>query len=351
MRTPPSTPARAAGRLGRLLDLLAVGLLAVTVAGWYGRWHWIPALAGHFSWYWLCIAAAGFAAAAMDAGRWRTRFGLAAAMALNAWPLLPYWLPAPGPRDTGVARAAAPADGVATARVSIITLNLLTSNREAGRVVDYLRDRRADLVGLLEVDAFWADAIAGLSDIYPHRLVVPRTDNFGIALLSRFPLATLREVEFGAAGVPTLVADVRHPGGDFTFIATHPLSPTRREWSRRRDAQLRSIADFVAAAHGPCIVAGDFNATPWSPPCRDFAARSGLGDTALGRGVQATWNARLWLPRIPIDHVYAPLGTTVVRRSIGPDVGSDHLPVEAELMLPASTTAGPSTTAGRAEFR
>jgi len=294
--TPPSLPRHAAARrpvgpIGRLLGLVAGGLFAATFAGWCGRWHWIAELAGHFSWYWFGIAMAGFAVAVV-AGRRRTGIALAAAMVLNAWPLVPYWLPAAAPPLGTAARAAADADAAAPAGVSIVSLNLLASNRDTGRVVAYLRDRRADLVALLEVDDFWAEAIAGLADLYPHRFVVPRNDNFGIALLSRLPLDAVREAEFGAAGVPTIVADVPRPDG------------------------------------------GDFNATPWSPVCRDFAARSGLVDTALGRGLQTTWNARLWLPRIPIDHVYAPPRTMVVRRAVGPDVGSDHLPVEAEIILP-----------------
>lgn len=332
MEPAPRPRPRLIDRLGPRLDLLAVGLLAVTVAGWC-RWHWIPELAGHFSWYWLCMATAGLVAA-LVAGRRRAMIALGTAIALNAWPLVPYWLPAAVPDGAGSARAASGTDAAPTSGVSIISLNLLASNRDTARVVAYLRNRRADLVGLLEVDDFWADALSGLADLYPHRLVVPRDDNFGIALLSRLPVGAVREATFGAATVPTLVADVLHPGGDFTFIATHPLSPVCADWSRLRDAQLRAIADFVAAADRPCIVAGDFNATPWSPIGRAFAARSGLRDTALGRGLQPTWNARVWMPRIPIDHVYAPPRATVVRRGIGPDVGSDHLPVEAELVLP-----------------
>jgi endonuclease/exonuclease/phosphatase (EEP) superfamily protein YafD len=51
--------------------------------------------------------------------------------------------------------------------------------------------------------------------------------------------------------------------------------------------------------------------------------------------VQPSWNARRPFVRIPIDHIFAPPGATVVRRTIGPDVGSDHFPVEADLLLPA----------------
>ena len=50
--------------------------------------------------------------------------------------------------------------------------------------------------------------------------------------------------------------------------------------------------------------------------------------------MQPSWNARSLFLRIPIDHIFAPPTATVVRRTIGPNVGSDHFPVEAELILP-----------------
>ena len=96
---------------------------------------------------------------------------------------------------------------------------------------------------------------------------------------------------------------------------------------------LHAAGAAVARSPVPCIVVGDFNATPWSAGFRAFAAGSGLRDTALGRGMQPTWNARSLVMRIPIDHIFAPPGTVVVRRVIGPDVGSDHFPVEADLIL------------------
>jgi endonuclease/exonuclease/phosphatase (EEP) superfamily protein YafD len=80
-------------------------------------------------------------------------------------------------------------------------------------------------------------------------------------------------------------------------------------------------------------VAGDLNCTPWSAAFREFVARSGLRDSALGRGVQGSWNARTRLTRIPIDHILVPSGWAVVHRALGPDVGSDHFPVEVTLRI------------------
>jgi endonuclease/exonuclease/phosphatase (EEP) superfamily protein YafD len=79
---------------------------------------------------------------------------------------------------------------------------------------------------------------------------------------------------------------------------------------------------------------GDFNATPWSRPYRRLHNGTGTCDTRAGYGVQASYPADSWLLRIPIDHVLASCNVGVRDRRIGPDVGSDHLPVIVDLVLP-----------------
>jgi endonuclease/exonuclease/phosphatase (EEP) superfamily protein YafD len=212
----------------------------------------------------------------------------------------------------------------------------LTSNRDTQPVLAYVRSRDPDVLIFLEVDAVWAKALEGLADRWPHAIAQPRGDNFGIALRAKQPPREQRVVEFGDAGVPSIVATFADPAGDYTVVATHPVPPKTPAYARDRDAQFRAIAEFVAASPLPCIVAGDLNATPWSAAFRNLVATSGLRDSALGRGVQGTWNARFWAPRIPIDHVLVPPGTEILRRAVGPDVGSDHFPVEAEIRLPAA---------------
>jgi endonuclease/exonuclease/phosphatase (EEP) superfamily protein YafD len=79
---------------------------------------------------------------------------------------------------------------------------------------------------------------------------------------------------------------------------------------------------------------GDLNATPWSRPFVHLVESSGLCDTRAGFGVQASFPAASWLLRIPIDHVLASCGIGVQSRRIGRDVGSDHLPVIVDLVVP-----------------
>jgi endonuclease/exonuclease/phosphatase (EEP) superfamily protein YafD len=319
----PSPPRRS------LFHWLPFPLAAVTLAGFGGGWHWLLDLTSHFRWYWLLLALACLAVSWRQAGRVALAC-LAVTVLGNVWPLLPYWLPAAGGSAIAAPTAAARLDSL-----SIVSVNVLTSNADKPAVLAYLRSRDPDLIVALEVDTAWAAALAGLADRWPHAVVQPRDDNFGIALLAKQPPREHQVREFGDAGVPSIVATFTDPAAAYTVIATHPVPPKGPTYARDRDAQLRAIADFVAAAPLPCVVAGDLNATPWSAAFLDLVTRGRLHDTALGRGVQATWNARAWAPRIPIDHILVPPGTEVLRRAVGPDVGSDHFPVEAELRLPA----------------
>jgi len=320
-----SAPAGAPSRATRRLALLATGLALLTLAGWCGAWHWTLDLASHFRCYWLLFAVLMLAETlrrhgVRPAGRWPIAC-LTVALVGNAWAIAPCYLPVVEPAAPPAARP-----------LAIVALNVWARNRRTERTLAYLREQAADVVVLLEVSAAWGATLEELADLYPHRLVEPRSDNFGIALLSRTPLLEGRVVEFGGTGLPNVVARVRHEGTEVTIVGSHPLPPGGGRRARARDAQLAAIGGFVAAAPGPCIVAGDLNATPWSHAFRRLLADGGLRDTAAGRGVQATWMARLWAPRIPIDHVLVTRGTAVVRRAVGRDVGSDHFPIEAEVV-------------------
>lgn len=309
---------------GLWLDLVAAGVLAGSLAGFAGRWFWLFDLTTHFRWYWLVLSIAGLAACL----KWRRPTAvacLAIAVAANARDLLPYWVP-----PTAVTAAEAGADR----RVFVISMNVHRVNDDATAAVAYLRERRPDVVAVLEVDDDWAVALEGLADLFPQRVIRPRIDNFGIAVLSRWPLADVEIVAFSDTGFPSIVATVRRPAGDFRFIATHPYPPFDARCTEQLTTHLDALGARVAAEPLPCVVAGDFNAAPWSRPFRRLVAASGLVDSGLGRGVRPTWHAHLPAPRIPIDHVLVPAEATVLRRDLGPDIGSDHYPVEAEIALP-----------------
>jgi len=323
----PSGPSPTSGSPARqrsawLVTAAAVLVLGGSAAGWLSEWHWLLDLTTHFRHSWF-LASVGGLALALALRRLPAAAILAAAVVINGVDLARYWLPPP---------AAPPR--AAKEPVFLVSMNVRRINRETAAAVSYLRSRRPDVAAVIEVDDRWAAALEGLGDLFPHRLIVPRADNFGIAVLARCPLVDARVVEFSPSGYPSIVATVRHASGDFRVIATHPYPPfTSTAWTTLI-AHLDGVA--AEASRGPpaSVVVGDLNATPWSYPFRRLLASAGLVDSALGRGVQATYHAGLPAPRIPIDHVLVPGAATVLRRGMGPANGSDHFPVEAEFILP-----------------
>lgn len=111
------------------------------------------------------------------------------------------------------------------------------------------------------------------------------------------------------------------------------LGPVVRANLRRRDEDSRRASQwFAQTGDAPTIIAGDFNLPIESAVFRRYW--SGYSDSfnRAGIGVGATYRYRWYSVRI--DHVLTRGGVTAVRSAIGPDLGSDHLPVIADLVLP-----------------
>lgn len=213
----------------------------------------------------------------------------------------------------------------------VMLMNVHTGNRRHELVESTIRNYDPDLVVLLEVNNEWMSRLTEVLARYPQVCQEPREDNFGIALLSKLPLEDPKIVELGQAEVPSVTAAFRFADRTFRILGTHPLPPANREQSRLRNQQLEALAEFVAARDGPVIVLGDLNITPWSPHFQKLVRRTGLTDSARGFGWQTTWPANFFPLRIAIDHGLLSPDLCVVARSVGPNIGSDHLPLVMDL--------------------
>lgn len=224
-----------------------------------------------------------------------------------------------------------PRDG---AQVRVLVLNVRRDSAGFQAVAELIARERPDVIGLVEVDERWLDALAPALASYAGRIEHPQPDNFGLALYARG--AVDGGVVDLASPFPTIAADVSVDGATFHAVLTHPIPPISGAAAGMQDAHLDGVAAHVNQAAPPIVVMGDLNATPWSRPFVRLQAQTGLCDSRAGFGVQGSFPASSALLRIPIDHLLASCTVGVRDRRIGPDVGSDHLPVIVDLVVPRS---------------
>ncbi|HEY5926603.1 MAG TPA: endonuclease/exonuclease/phosphatase family protein [Kofleriaceae bacterium] len=308
-------------RLRRLatgaIAVAAVGVVASVLLPLVPAWPFVLFEHFRFQYVWAGALVVGACAAL----RMRGWFDAALiATLLNAMHVLP---------DLSRSAQSMPANGTP---MRVLLLNVHTSSSAFDDVKRLIADTNADIVGLLEVDDRWLAALAPAVTAYPHRIETPRDDNFGIALYSRMQLTGATE-QLGSS-LPTVVATVDVAGSPLGIVLTHPIPPVRAEPLAMLISQLDAVAQRSRSLGPPVIVMGDFNATPWSRPFRRFIGASGLCDTRAGFGLQASFPAASTVLRIPIDHVLVSCALGVRGREIARDVGSDHLPVVADLVVP-----------------
>lgn len=274
-----------------------------------------------------CLLALGGAAAGLWLlGRPRLAAGAALCCLLPAAALRPLW-------TTPSARASRPHAAAQSAPpLRVAACNLLLTNRDLGRLSRWIEEAQPDLLALSECTPAHAPFLAQWQGRFPHQIARPDPGHFGIALLSRFPLQDGEILPLGVAWAPTIRVTVQTPQGPIGVVCLHPPQPASAAGARARDAALAELPTLLAPLPAGRVVLGDCNATRWSAPFARALAASGLRDSCEGHGYQGSWPAALpaWL-RIPIDHVLVSDHFEVVARGLGPDFGSDHLPVWADL--------------------
>lgn len=309
------------------LGLVASQHLPIAIAGW------IADTLGHFQLFY----AAGFVPVLAFLA-WRRRWlsvaaaaPFAASVALQLWPYFGPGLPrahaAPDAHATG---ARAPQE----ARVA--ALNLWFRNERLDLVARWIAAENADVLVLSEVTPELRAALAPVLARYPYQAISAGETRADVLLASRMPMQVVPLQ--GDARDYMVYARVCPPAASngaarcAWVIGAHTPSPVSAGRVMRRDRLLAEIGALARAHRGePVIVAGDLNTSPWAPGFRTMAARGDLVDTARGRGIWPTWNTRLLVAQTPIDHVLVAGPVTVLDRAVGPDVGSDHLPVTARL--------------------
>ncbi|OSI07829.1 Uncharacterized protein conserved in bacteria [Neisseria animaloris] len=216
--------------------------------------------------------------------------------------------------------------------VSLITGNVLTSNRRADLLLAQVRQYRPDVVLALESDEWWEEQLAPLEYEYGYGYTVkiPLDNLYGMHLYSRLPLRNVEIRHWVAEDIPSIVAEMQlHSGEWIRIYCLHPMppSPTEADTSTDRDAELLLVGKEIAKNNHSVLVFGDLNDVAWSRTSRLFQQISGLLDPRKGRGLYNTFHAEYPLLRWPLDHIFHSSDFMMSEIKVLPYIGSDHFPV------------------------
>jgi endonuclease/exonuclease/phosphatase (EEP) superfamily protein YafD len=307
-----------ARRLTGALQAAAAVTALFSLATLADQQHRYLELFAHFRLQYLVAAATlGILLFAVRSRSWA--IGMLLIGAVNAAPVLPWYQPG----------AAVPTGGTT---LKLLLANLYSANPHPERLLRLVDAEQPDLIFLQEMTGHAAHALSPLQERYPFGTTIARDDNFGIAVFSRSDIR-VRSPASPPFGFPTLVVEQVIDGRTVTLVSTHPMPPLGATRYESRNRQLAHAAALLNQAAGPRLLIGDLNTTMWGEHYRQLVDATGLQDAREGFGVLPSW-PQPWRPAmIPIDHCLVSPEFAVADLRTGPDIGSDHLPLIAELVL------------------
>ncbi len=297
-----------------VLALFAISYLRIPIPGW----QLLDSLRMHLSW--LLLAIALMLAFGGGYGRAVIAVALACLVLFDVHTTL------------GQIRAGAVAPP--TGRdIKVVSFNLLAPNTANGEaIVSALLAEDADFVFLQEarpVEPYRAE----LAQVYPYQLGCPsRPSDCASLLLSKHVLTNASTRTLGLHSPQrflTATADI--DGKPIDLALVHLTKPYFDHAAFHEVSELRR---YVNELDNPVIVAGDFNAAPWSANLRYLAQRTPL---VFAPNSPATWPVKLGALGVPIDHILATDPIAILSLSAFDDpMGSNHRGIVGMLTLTAS---------------
>ena len=219
----------------------------------------------------------------------------------------------------------------ADGQLQILTANVLQDNEDAAALLRLIAKESPDVVVLCEVNQRWINDLAPLRERFKHHVEHPLENKYGLAMYSNLDLVSSEVRAMVKESIPSIDAVVRlRSGQPVRLFAVHPNPPRPGEDTTKRDAELvlvgREVRDW-----GSVVVLGDLNDVGWSRTTDLFQEVSGLLDPRKGRGFYPTYNAKSWVWRYPLDHLFHSDDFRVVSLRTLPEIGSDHLPLKVVL--------------------
>lgn len=210
----------------------------------------------------------------------------------------------------------------------------MMTNRNSKKCIDVINKKDPDIVLALEIDTRWQADLEMLEKHYVYKVHIPLVNTYGMLLYSKLKLINPEILYLIQKDVPSIhcIVELRS-GAKIMFHGIHPRPPAPQESksSAPRDAELIVVGKSCKDSDLPNIVAGDLNDVAWSHSTHLFQRISSLLDPRIGRGMYSTFNAKYFLLRWPLDHVFISRDFKLIEMERLPDIDSDHFPIYVKL--------------------
>jgi endonuclease/exonuclease/phosphatase (EEP) superfamily protein YafD len=305
------------------------------VLGFFGAVHPVFDAFAHFRMH-LAVLMAVSAIPALFLGLWREGL-MAIILALTA--LATVLVPTPAP-SAEAEPPAQPAETTVQPAYKLMQLNLRYDNTSPADVVRLIARETPDVITLQEVSASWRPKLTVIEARYPYNLYCPSTKHIGgVAILSRRPFALGSTPQCVGNSLMGL-ARIDFGGRSAIIAALHLEWP----WPFEQADNVEEMRPYFERLHGPMIIAGDFNAVPWSQTLKNITA---VSKTHSAEGLRPSWfikgtpaHAAAWIG-LPIDHVLVSERIVGTRVETLEPAGSDHLPLLLRFSIGGIDDGGP----------
>lgn len=299
-------------------SMILGGIAAIaTVAAYFGSTWWLFDYAANLRWYLFWILVVASIVYSLTARGWLL-IVFVAALILNATVIVPLWLGSQ-PESTGEE----------SLRIAHVDVAGGFDDRDAA--IDWFAAVEADLLLIANGSTVITNALAedGSDWIV---LEQPELDNtVGQIILAKQDW-DVAQMPTGA-GTDTVYRITAGDDRSYEVLTAWGPTATNEEDADRLAARISTIGSLTDQASNPVIVVGNLGATVWTSGMKDLLSTTELRNALDGEGYVSTSNASGWLVvggwlGLPLDVVLMTDQVTPLTFEAGPDISSDHLPIQ-----------------------
>ena len=234
------------------------------------------------------------------------------------------------------------------------TFRVMTFNAGAGAgggdpqpVLAAIQSVQADVVALQEVPPQTRQIVGtAIEARYPYHVSTPDVVTFSVYPLSDAEEIHLPNAAYASQAVDILVNDRWVHLTNVHLLRTGPQISGRRSVAAfvrnyqpgLTESQVSDLVErYIRRVSGSQLLTGDFNQTDWSRSYDRLASVLDDSFREAGRGFGHTYPSNIGfsrtevsIPLVRIDYIFHSADLRAVTARVGPDGGSDHLPVVAD---------------------